>query len=248
MDSSFLLKVISMVLPKEKFLAVTALSSTYPKEELRFSRDFAKKLKVRHKIIKTEELNDKKFISNPSNRCYFCKKGLFSKLKALAKRYNLKVVLDASNVSDNKDYRPGNRAKRELGILSPLKEAGFNKEEISALSRRLGLNTWNKPNLACLASRVPYGIRITPRLLTRINKAEELLRSMGLRQARFRHYPDGLCRIEVHEESMGLLVRHRKSIIDRLRGMGYNYITMDLEGYRTGSLNLVLPAKNKKGV
>jgi len=238
-DSTLLLKVASLVLPKDKILAVTAYSSTYPKEELLDSQSIARKLGVRHKVIKTYELKDERFISNPVNRCYFCKRELFSKLKALASKFKLNFVLDGSSVSDKSDFRPGNKAKQELKVRSPLAEAGFTKEDIRKLSKLLALSTWNKPSLACLASRIPYDTRISCGLLNNVNRAETYLRKLGFKQVRLRHY-NGLCRIEVAKNDIRRMVSKREKIIDGLKKIGYNYITLDLEGYRTGSLNEML--------
>lgn len=236
-DSTFLLKVASDVLPKNQILAVTAKSATYPPQELGFSKNIARVLGIRHKIIKTNELEDERFISNPVKRCYFCKKGLFIKLKGLALKSKLNFVVDASNASDKKDFRPGNIARQELRIRSPLQETGFTKVEIRKLSKRLGLKTWDKPSLACLASRIPYGTRISPRVLERINQAEMYLRRMGFKDIRVRHY-NGLCRIEVAKKDIPLLINKRQQVASRLKKLGYNYVTVDLEGYRTGSLNI----------
>ncbi len=235
-DSTFLLKAATLALPRGKILAVTAHSSTNPKDELVFSKNIARGLGVRHKIIKTSELKDKRFVSNPVNRCYFCKKELFARLKKLALKSKLDVVLDASNLSDKSDLRPGSIAKLEYKIRSPLQEAGFTKEEIRKSSRELGLSTWDKPSLACLASRVPYGMKISPRILGRINRAEVYLRNAGFKQVRLRHY-DGLCRIEVEQRDIPRLISKRKQVVDKLKKLGYNYVTIDLEGYRTGSMN-----------
>ncbi|MCM8796200.1 MAG: ATP-dependent sacrificial sulfur transferase LarE, partial [Candidatus Omnitrophica bacterium] len=159
-DSTFLLKVAKEVLG-DKVLAVTAISPTYPQEEFNFAKKMTRLLGVRHKVINTAQLKDKNFSSNPITRCYFCKRELFSQLKILAKKDKLNFVIEASNFSDKKDFRPGNVAKKELGVRSPLQEAGFTKEDIRKISRVWGLPTWNKPALACLASRIPYGRRIT---------------------------------------------------------------------------------------
>jgi uncharacterized protein len=238
-DSTFLLKVASGVLSKGKVLAVTAGSPTYPQEELLFSKTIAQKLGVRHKIIKTDELKDERFVSNPVNRCYFCKIGLFKRLKKIAASSRLSFVLDATNASDKLDFRPGDKARQELKIHSPLLEAGLTKDDIRNLSRKLGLSTWNKPSLACLASRVPYGARISLKSLRRINQAEMYLKKAGFRQVRLRHY-NGLCRIEVLKKDIPRLINRREQIVDKLRKLGYNYITVDLEGYRTGSMNEVI--------
>jgi uncharacterized protein len=226
-------------LPKDKVLAVTASSPTYPKEELLFAKTIAQKLGVRHKIIKADELKDERFVSNPVNRCYFCKSGLFKRLKKIAARSGLNFVLDATNLSDKSDFRPGDKARKELKIRSPLLKAGFTKEDIRNLSRKLGLATWNKPSLACLASRVPYGARISLESLKRISQAELYLKKAGFRQVRLRHY-NGLCRIEVLKKDIPRLINRREQIVDRLKKLGYNYITIDLEGYRTGSINEVI--------
>jgi uncharacterized protein len=246
LDSTFLLKVASLVVPKEKLLAVTANSATYPKEELILSRKIAQGLKVRHKIINTQELKDKRFTSNPLERCYFCKLELFRKLKKIASRESLKVVLDASNISDDSDYRPGNKALRELRVRSPLKEALLNKEDIRKLSKKLGLLTWNKPSQACLASRVPYGRKISPGLLRRIERAESVLRRLGFLQVRVRDYQQ-LCRIELFKKDIPLFLSYREQVVDKMRKLGYNYVTLDLEGFRSGSMNPTMRVKMKVG-
>ncbi|TAM37909.1 ATP-dependent sacrificial sulfur transferase LarE [bacterium] len=238
-DSAFLLKICSMVLPKDKLLAVTAFSAAYPEIELQKAKALAEDIGARHKVIKTRELDNKNFISNSVKRCYFCKKELFTRLISIAGRNKLRFVLDAGNISDKNDYRPGNIAKRKLKIKSPLSEAGFNKVDIRKASRSLGLVTWNKPSLACLASRVPYGTKITAGLLKRIAGGEEYLTGLGFRQVRLRHY-NGLCRIEVGKGDIRRLLNKREAITARLKTLGYNYITVDLEGYRTGSLNEVI--------
>ncbi len=237
-DSTFLLKVVRCIL-KDRVLAVTADSPTYPPKELAFAKKMAKLIGVRHKIIKTNELKNRKFTSNPINRCYFCKIELFNKLKDIAKKNKLNFVVDASNVSDKKDFRPGDKAKQKLNIRSPLQEADFTKDDIRRYSKKLGLLTWNKPSLACLASRVPYGIEITPQLLKRINKAEMCLKNMGFKQVRLRHY-SGLCRIEVDKKDIPELINKRNFVVENLRKLGYRHITVDLEGYRMGSMNEVL--------
>ena len=234
-DSTFLLKVAKDTLG-EKVLAVTAVSATYPKEELILAKRLTRLLQARHAIIGTQELRDDNFLNNPPNRCYFCKKELFSRLKYLASKYKLRFVIDATNLSDKKDFRPGSQAKKELGVRSPLEEAGLTKADIRHLSRKLGLPTWNKPSLACLASRIPYGVRITGDILKRIGRAERLIRSLGFAQVRLRHY-NGLARIEVLKEEIPRLIKKKELIVDRLKKIGYNYVTVDLEGYRTGSLN-----------
>mgnify|MGYP001558360262 FL=1 len=238
-DSALLLKICALVLKPEKLLAVTAVSATYPQAELAKAKILARKIGVRLKIIRTEELDNKKFSANSVKRCYFCKKELFSKLIRIAQQNRIDFVLDASNLSDKLDYRPGSVARAELKIKSPLADAGFTKKDIRNLSRKLGLASWNKPPLACLASRIPYGIKITAGILRQIDRAEEYLISLGFKQVRLRHY-DGLCRIEVEQGDIGRLLGKREQVVGRLKDLGYNYITLDLEGYRTGSLNEVI--------
>jgi len=237
-DSTFLLKACKDALG-DNLLAVTATSATYPQEELKFAKKIADKLGAKHKIIETGELKDNRFVKNPVNRCYFCKKELFIRLNKIAKENKLDFVIDATNYSDKFDFRPGNKAKEELGIRSPLKEARLTKEDIRALSKKMGLSTWDKPSLACLASRIPYGVKITSDILSRINRAETYLRKIGLKQVRLRHY-NGLCRIEVLKSDINKVINKRDKIIDRLKKLGYNYVTVDLEGYRTGSMNEVI--------
>lgn len=237
-DSTFLLKVAADVLG-DKVLAVTADSPTYPAGELTFARGLCRALGVKHRTINTLELNNKNFARNPVNRCYFCKNELFRSLKEIARKNKINFVIDASNVSDKSDFRPGSIAKKKLGVRSPLQEAGITKEDVRRLSKKLGLVTWDKPALACLASRVPYGTRITQPLLKRIYQSEGYLKKMGFSQVRLRHY-NGLCRIEVPKTEIRSLIDKGNQVIDKLKKIGYNYITVDLEGYRTGSLNEVI--------
>ncbi len=238
LDSSFLLKAAKDVL-KDKVLAVTAVSETYPREELNFSKRIARILGVKHKIIRTQEFKNKNFSKNPINRCYFCKKELFSRLKEIAKKEKIKFVLDASNLTDKNDFRPGSLAKEEFKVRSPLEESGFTKNDIRRISKDLGLLTSDKPSLACLASRLPYGVNITRSALGQINSAEEFLRGLGFNQVRLRHY-QGLARIEVEKSKIPLLIKKKERVLEKLKKLGYNYVTIDLEGYRTGSMNEVI--------
>ncbi|MDD5238132.1 MAG: ATP-dependent sacrificial sulfur transferase LarE [Candidatus Omnitrophica bacterium] len=242
-DSTFLLKVARDVL-KNRVLAVTAKSPTYPKEELIFSKNTARMYGVKHRIINTLELRNNKFSSNPINRCYFCKKELFAKLKKIARQEKLNFVIDASNISDKDDFRPGSKAKNELNVRSPLAEVGLSKNDIRKISKKLGIVTWDKPSLACLASRVPYGTKIYPVILKRINRAERFLRKLDFKQVRLRHY-NGLCRIEVMKQDIPRLINKAQPIIDKFKKLGYNYITVDLEGYRSGSMNLAVQERQE---
>jgi len=237
-DSTLLLKVAADTLG-DKVLAVTAISETYPDCELQEAKKLVRKIGCRQLIIKTGELADKRFSRNASDRCYFCKKELFVTLRGLARKYRLRFVVDASNVSDTGDYRPGTKAKKECGVRSPLQEAGFTKESIRKLSRKLKLPTWNKPAQACLASRVPYGMGIERKILARIAQAEAWLRGQGFVQVRLRHY-GALCRIEVPERDIPLILKKRARVLTKLKSFGYTYVTLDLAGYRVGSMNEVL--------
>lgn len=242
-DSSLLLKVAGDVLG-EKVLAVTALSETYPEEEARFARKLAKKLKVRHLLIKTREIKERNFRSNPVNRCYYCKKELFSKLTKMAAGNKINYVIDGTNSDDKYDFRPGSLVRKEFKVRSPLKEAGLGKGHIRLLSRRFNLCSWDKPALACLASRIPYGTAITSKTLKKIDQAEIFLRNMGFKQVRLRHY-NGLCRIEVPQNEIPALVRQRNLVVEKFKKLGYNYVTVDLQGYRTGSMNEIFKKDRK---
>ncbi|MFH1848002.1 MAG: ATP-dependent sacrificial sulfur transferase LarE [Candidatus Omnitrophota bacterium] len=237
-DSAFLLKVALDALGGENVLAVTARSETYPQREFAEAKKLAKKLKARHRIIRTTELGIPNFKDNPLNRCYFCKKELFGKLKNIARQESIRVCLDATNADDLKDIRHGIRAARELGIRSPLAEAGITKKDIRAFSKKMGLPTFNKPSFACLASRFPHADRITEEGLARVDKAESFLRSLGIRQARVRHH-GRIARIEVEERDIRRLAdkNTRLLVVKKLKGLGFDFISLDLEGYRTGSLN-----------
>lgn len=235
-DSSFLLKVANDTL-KDKVIAVTAISQTYPKQEINQAKKMAKDLGIRYLIIKTEELNDLNFKRNPINRCYYCKRQLFYKLKDIAQKLNIACILDGTTCSDTDDFRPGELAKKEFCVFSPLREAGLKKEDIRILSKKFHLSSWNKPSLACLASRIPYGMMITKKALKRIDKAERFIRSLGFKQVRVRDY-NQLARIEVEKKEVPkLITNYQLPITDYLKKIGYNYITIDLEGYRSGSMN-----------
>ena len=243
-DSTFLLDTSKGVLGAGKVIAVTATSSTYPGRELNESKSIAATLGVRHLIVESEELNIPGFSENSTDRCYYCKGELFSKLNDIAQKEGIKYILDGSNYDDIGDYRPGMRAAAECGVKSPLKEVELTKDEIRLLSRENGLKTWNKPSFACLASRFPYGDRITPEKLVMVDRAEGVLRDLGFDQIRVRHHGD-IARIEVARDEMERFSEDNiiETIIGRLKGLGYTYVTLDLEGYRTGSMNEILKEK-----
>jgi len=231
-------KVAADTLPAERVLAVIAGSETYPAGEVECAASLGEELGVRHRVIHTDELHLDAFAANPPDRCLHCKRELFGKLTQIAREEGLAAVCDGSNADDVDDWRPGMRAAEELGVRSPLEEVGLSKAEIRELSREMGLPTWDKPSLACLASRFPYGTRITPQDLKRIDAAEAFLRELGFRQVRVRHHGE-IARIEVGPEEVARLLDGdlRRSIAQRLRELGYGYVTADLEGYRTGSMN-----------
>ncbi|HWR60028.1 MAG TPA: ATP-dependent sacrificial sulfur transferase LarE [Clostridia bacterium] len=242
-DSTFLLKVAAEVLG-DKVIAVTANSETYPKRELEEARLFAKAQGIKHIVIETLELEIAGFADNPPDRCYYCKHELFSKLMGIAKDNGIKFVLDGSNFDDRNDHRPGMIAARELGVLSPLKEAELTKEDIRGLSRELGLSTWNKPSFACLSSRFPYGTRITPEKLAVIGEAEDFIRDLGFKELRVRHH-DSIARIEVGKADLAGIVAHADEITAKLKALGFLYVTLELSGYKTGSMNYTLTEEEK---
>ncbi|SHI17830.1 uncharacterized protein SAMN02745823_03055 [Sporobacter termitidis DSM 10068] len=239
-DSTFLLKVASDVLGGN-VVAVTARSLSFPKRELDEATAFAKENNIAHVVVDSEELDIEGFSKNPVNRCYLCKTELFTKIKKIAGDRGAANVAEASNIDDNGDYRPGLKAVAELGILSPLRAVGLTKAEIRELSRELGLRTWNKQSFACLSSRFPYGESITPERLTKIDKAEQFLLDLGFHQVRVRYHGD-LARIETDEKGFDKMLEHgmRQRIDEEFRRIGFNYVAMDLKGYRTGSMNETL--------
>lgn len=236
-DSTFLLKVASDVL-KDNVIAVTARSSTYPEREYNEAANFAKSIGAKHIVITSEELDIEGFSKNPVNRCYYCKKELFSKVRKIAKENNVNYIADGSNVDDLSDYRPGLKAINELGVVSPLKEAGITKNDIRTLSKEMGLPTWNKPSFACLSSRFPYGEEITREKLQIVDKAEQYLLDLGFKQLRVR-YHNGIARIEVSPDERKKFFDEplMDKVYNEFKKFGFNYVTLDLKGYRTGSMN-----------
>jgi pyridinium-3,5-biscarboxylic acid mononucleotide sulfurtransferase len=245
-DSTFLLKVARDVL-YDNVIAVTAKSSTYPEREFNEARKFVKQFGAKHIVITSEELEIEGFAKNPVNRCYFCKKELFTKIWYVAKENGIKHVLDGSNFDDTGDFRPGMKAAKELSVVSPLKAAELTKTDIRELSKRLGIPTWNKPSFACLSSRFPYGNEITVEKLSMVEKAEQLLMDMGFKQLRVRHHGD-IARIEVasSEREKFFNVNLMDKVGTELQRLGFKYVTLDMLGYRTGSMNEVLTEKDKQ--
>ena len=242
-DSTFLLHAAKEALG-ENVLAVTASSCSFPERELREAKAFCAQEGVRHIICKSEELEIEGFSHNPRNRCYLCKRELFGRILTIARSEGIRAVAEGSNLDDNGDYRPGLQAVQELGIRSPLRDCGFTKADIRALSRQLNLPTWNKQSFACLSSRFVYGEEITPEKLRMVDCAEQQLLDLGFHQLRVRIHGN-LARIELTpEEFVRFIVDEvRLSVYKHLKELGFAYVTLDILGYRTGSMNETLPAE-----
>ncbi len=240
-DSTLLLFAARQALG-ERAIAVTAQSCSFPKRELDEAKAFCESRGITHFICQSEELNIEGFRQNPVNRCYLCKHELFEKMLEIAKRQNINAVAEGSNVDDNGDYRPGLVAVEELGIKSPLRDAGLNKAEIRELSKELGLPTWNKQSFACLSSRFVYGETISEEKLSMVDMAEQLLLDLGFHQVRVRIH-GMMARIEIEPDEFEKLLQVRDQICLQFRSFGFSYVTLDLQGYRTGSMNETLSQK-----
>jgi TIGR00268 family protein len=234
-DSTFLLKVAHDALG-DRLIAVTARSASFPLRELNEAKAFCRSEGIRHIVVDSEELDIEGFSHNPMNRCYLCKHELFEKMLVIAAQNNIQYVAEGSNLDDEGDYRPGLQAVAELHIKSPLREVGFTKQEIRECSRQLGLRTWNKQSFACLSSRFPYGEEITEKKLGMVDRAEQLLLDLGFHQLRVRIHGE-MARIEVLPDEFEKLLIYRERIVRAFREYGFQYVTMDLQGYRTGSMN-----------
>lgn len=239
-DSTFLLKVAHDVLG-DKAVAITASSCSFPKRELNEAEAFCEKEGIRHFICESEELDIEGFAQNPKNRCYLCKRELFEKMIKVAREQHIANMAEGSNLDDNGDYRPGLQAVAELGVKSPLREVGFSKAEIRQLSKELGLPTWEKQSFACLSSRFVYGETITKEKLAMVDKAEQLLLDMEFHQVRVRIHGK-MARIEVLPDEFAKMMQPdiREKIVTNFKQYGFTYVTMDLQGYRTGSMNETL--------
>ncbi len=236
-DSTFMLYAAHEALG-DRAVAITALSAFFPGQEASEAEEFCNKYGIRHVVLKEDILKAEGVSENPKNRCYLCKKSLFTDIIKTAADEGVQYVAEGSNLDDENDYRPGAKAIKELGVLSPLKEIGFTKKEIRVLSEKLGLPTWNKPAYACLASRIPYGEELTAEKLLRVEKAEKFLRELGFVQLRVRSHGD-LARIEILPEDFERFMKEelRLEIYDKLKSAGFSYVSLDLKGYRMGSLN-----------
>ncbi|MBP1691259.1 MAG: PP-loop domain protein [Bacteroidetes bacterium] len=246
-DSTLLLKVASQVLGQNA-LAVIGQSETYPSKEFEEAVALAKQMGARFEVVRTEETDVLKFKENPPDRCYFCKTELFSKLQEIAEREKIPWIADGTITDDLGDFRPGMRARDERQVRSPLLEAGLSKAEVREISRHLDLPTWDKPAFACLSSRFPYGVGITKENLVRVDAAETFLRERGFRFFRVRFHDTSTARIEVGQQELARLVAEplRQELVGYLKGLGFTYVTLDLQGYRTGSMNEVLTVESKE--
>jgi len=244
-DSTMLAAVAKKILG-DRAVCVLASSETYPASEVGEALETAAKLGINVIRIETDELSNEAFADNTPDRCFFCKTELFGKLIAIGQNHGIQWVVDGANLDDLDDYRPGSRAASQLGVRSPLREAGLTKSDIREISKRMGLPTWNKPSFACLSSRIPYGTRIEPDILRRLDRAERFMKELGFRQVRVRHHGE-IARIEVEP---GEIIRVaspeiRRQITEKFRELEYLYTTLDLDGYRMGSMNAVLNRGNK---
>lgn len=245
-DSTFLVKTAHDVLG-DRMIAVTAKSASFPERERREAAEFCRREGIRQIIVQSEELDIPGFSHNPKNRCYLCKRELFGRIRETAREYDIAYVAEGSNVDDTGDFRPGMRAVAELGVKSPLRDAGLTKDDIRQLSREMGLPTWNKQSFACLSSRFVYGEEITQERLSMVDRAEQLLLDMGFHQLRVRIHGGNIARIEVLPQEFPFLTEEkvRQTVVQEFRKIGFTYVTMDLQGYRTGSMNETLSQQEK---
>ena len=237
-DSTFVAAVAADVLG-QRALAVTGVSPSVPASEVEEAKALAHQIGIAHELIDTYEGDNPDYVANGANRCFHCKTELYGLLSTLAEERGFAVVADGANLDDTGDHRPGRQAAADYGVRSPLIEAELNKTEIRELSRERGLPTWDKPAMACLASRIPYGLPVTVQALGQVEAAEAFIRNLGIRELRVRHHDD-TARIETDAEGMQMLFENREAVVDWLKKLGYKYVAMDLAGYRSGSLNEVL--------
>lgn len=237
-DSVFLLKTAKEVLG-DNVIAVTVKSKSVPQREVEEAKIFCDNENIRFIIRELNEFEMDGFCDNNPDRCYICKKAIFTEIINAAKKYGINNIIEGSNLDDEGDYRPGMRALKDLGVKSPLREIGYTKSEIRRMSEKLGLKAWNKPSFACLATRIPYGDKITPQKLEKVDKAEQMLIDNGFIQPRVRVH-DNIARIEIKKDEFDKLINMREEVYKQFRDFGFDYVTMDLLGYRTGSMNETL--------
>jgi pyridinium-3,5-biscarboxylic acid mononucleotide sulfurtransferase len=239
-DSAYVAWAASRVLG-DRALAVTAESPSFPAAQKEDALKFVDQFGLRHMTIPTDEMEDPNYRRNSSDRCYYCKAGLYGKLASLAKERGFAAICDGLNVDDLGDFRPGSRAAKEIGVLSPLVECGITKAEVRELSRRAGLPTWDKPASACLSSRIPYGMEVTVEKLRAIETGEDIMRDLGFKVLRVRHHGD-IVRLELGKEELprAMTVEMAERLAREFKALGFRYVTLDLEGYRTGALNEAL--------
>jgi uncharacterized protein len=237
-DSSVVAKAAREVLGS-RAIAVTSHSATFPGREIENAKRVAREIGIKLEIIYEDELKNPQFVENSPERCYYCREGLIKGIKAVAEKYGISLIVDGANADDLKEHRPGLKAMKEAGVRSPLLELGLGKREVREIARKFGLSVHDKPSMACLASRIPYGERITRQKLLKVDKAEEFLVGLGIRQLRVR-YHNGIARIEVSEEDIPIILKNRLQVVKYVRGLGFTYVTLDLDGYRSGSMDEVL--------
>ena len=245
-DSSLVLKVAHDVLG-DQVLAMTAVSASLPASERLEAGQIARQIGAQHILVESDETADPEYLANTPNRCFFCKKETYGKLTTYAEQHGFRVIVDGTNADDTGDYRPGRTAARAYHVRSPLLEAGFTKAEIRNLSHELGLPNWDKPAAACLSSRIPYGTTITLEVLSQVERAEALLHGLGLRQLRVRHHGP-VARIEAEPEDFSRLLGHRNEIVTGLKAIGYTFVSLDLAGFHSGSMNAGIPGTSGQAV
>jgi pyridinium-3,5-biscarboxylic acid mononucleotide sulfurtransferase len=241
-DSTLLVRAARDAVGAENVIAATGLSDTYPEEEMQEARELAEELGVEHVMARTEELTDPRYAQNSHQRCFFCKTELYGRLERVREERGFDLIVDGTNADDLGDHRPGLRAARDLGVRSPMQEIEMTKDEIRQISNALGLRTWDKPAFACLSSRFPYGTPITVEKLRQVAEAERVLRQLGFKGFRVRHH-DAIARIEVSPDDFAAIVDHHETIVEGVKAAGYRFVTLDLKGYTSGSLNEGLSIK-----
>jgi len=232
-DSTFLLKFAVETLGEKNVLPVICISPVFPKEEIKKAEKISEEIGIKLLKIKTNQMKDRKFISNPPDRCFYCKRIMLTEIEKIRKKYGFNKIVDGANKDDENDYRPGEKAKGEFGVVSPLKEAGIGKKEIREYSKKMGLSIWDKPSFSCLATRISYGEKITEEKLKKIEEGENILKKLGFKVVRLRCYSEKFVRIEVGKEGIKKVFIKRKEIVNQLKKLGFKHITVDLEGYKT---------------